>query len=314
MSNRANNAFGNAFGGNSNVNVRNMANNANVKINNTSRGNTNNSATSAGVFKIVTVILIMIIIVIVTFWIVNKIRKGNRSEKVLTQDRYLQLNDSSVVPRSVSSNKMPSPANGNEMTYNFWIHLSDNFSQSQRNKLIFFRGQRDQDSNNIIRLMKGAGPIVVIDPKSNKMKFAISTSKSNAAELDAIFDPNNTEYKKYLHTFIEYIPLQRWVNICVMIIDNSMRVYMDGDIYSVVSTNELQDTPSLNPSEDELQIGSDIGSHQTEGHLSNMRYFNYTLSQDKIRGLYRRGPFPKSWLNTFGIQNYGVQSPIYKIE
>lgn len=311
----ANNAFFN-MNENNNANVRNTGNNAksnnsNVKVANNSK---NNSGTGSGVFKVIAVVIVMIVIVIITFWIVNKLRKGSRSEKILIDDKYIQLDDNKSVPKVIDADDMESPANGNEMTYNFWIHLADNYDSSSSYKLVFFRGNMtDNSTSTSIEFSSDTGPIVVMDKTTNKMMIAIATTNSPASTLNNIFREDSEA--KYLKTYIDYVPLQRWVNISIAIIDNTMRVYLDGDIYSVVSTNEMgTNRGSLKPSEGPLQISHSSNQFKVKGHISKLRYYNHMLSQDRIRGLYRRGPFPKTWLNMLGIQKYGVQSPIYKIE
>lgn len=287
----------------SNMNVNNAGGNSPKPRQSTSMDN----FSSVGTYKIIAIVAVMIIIVIVTFWIVNKIRKGSKSDNSLIKDKYIQMDDKGLIPKEISTSNLPSPVIGNSLAYNFWLHLADNYDSTADHKIVFYRGT-------MTGAILDASPIVAMDKYTNKMHIAFQTNASETGTINQIID-NASKNEKYLYTSIEYIPLQRWVNICIMIQDNNLRVYLDGDIYSVVSTSDMTATSSgIKNNENNLILGEKNPGSQLKGHLANLQYFNYDISQGKIRNIYRKGPIPFTLLNKLGIQNYGVQSPIYKIE
>jgi hypothetical protein len=98
--------------------------------------------------------------------------------------------------------------------------------------------------------------------------------------------------------------------------DNIMTIYMDGDIYSVTTTADLlvnsnDVRPIVNSTNGDAFIGSTKFS--TLGFISKLSMYNYGLTQNQIRNLYNQGPVTKSLLSMFGIANYGVRSPIYNL-
>lgn len=309
---------------------------ANATKNNASSTNTNSSvnsttsslstmketamkyAPSAAVANIALIVVIMIIIVLITVYIIQKIRQGDREESKLIEEEYIQLDNGSSIPLVIESSKLPSPAQGTEYTYNFWMYLSDNYDSAAHHKILMYRGERDKTSEtggvgDITISTPGASPIVVLDKNNNKLMIAVATSRvKSPMSISEIFRVKNRRDEKYMTSVVDYVPLQKWVNITIMIIDNMMRIYLDGDIYSIVSTSEIENTPSILMSNTDLVI-----SHPTanvKGFLAGLKYFNHSINQQKIRSIYRTGPSPKRWLQYIGIQKYGVQSPIYKIE
>jgi hypothetical protein len=302
-------------GKNANTNVMNKLNNANTTRNNAGLKNsnivTNASSKSNGmqIFKIFMIVIIMIIIIGITFWIIVKMKKGNKSESKLLKESYVSL-DEKVDP--IDSSRMPVPAEGNEYTFNFWVYLSDNYASSAQHKIVMYRGEKEDESN-IMRFRPSSTPIVVMDKTNNIMRVAVATSKvTSSMTLDEIFSPGNSNDKKYLTGMVTRFPLQKWVNITIMVIDNNLRIYVDSDIHSVYSTSEINGSPSIKISSGNIQVGHQ--SNGVKGHFSNLRYFNHSVSQEKLKAIYYAAPIPKTFLRYFGFDKYGVQSPIYKIE
>lgn len=269
---------------------------------------------AVNIFSIILVVIIMVVIVGVTIWIINRIKDGSKKQKELTPSKYVQLNGKKDVPFTISADELPSAAMGNDFTMSFWIYLAENYDVSTNHKLIFYRGEQEGTSTSPL-MIKASNPVVAMDRDTNKMHIAVATTRVNdSMSLDEIFDMRNPSDKRYLTTSIEYVPLQRWVNVTIMIIDNVMRIYLDGDIYSVASTNEIKGSPSIIASEDDITVGTTNQSMNVQGHFSNFRYYNHSIPHAQIKGIYRQGPVKSSWLSLAGLGRYGVQSPIYKIE
>lgn len=299
-------------------NTNNTNNSSNAKTASSSRSQSAKEtvmkyAPSVSIVNIILIILVMVIIVSITVYIVNRLRQGDREESSLIDDEYLQLDDKAKIPLVIDSSNLPSAAQGNEYTYNFWIYLSENYDASTHHKIIMYRGEREGiNTGGDVIIAPGASPIVVMDRSSNKLMVAVATSRvKTPMSIRDIFDVKNRRDERYMTSVVDYIPLQKWVNITVMIIDNMMRIYLDGDIYSVVSTSEIENTPSIVMNDKDLVV-----SHETshvKGFLAGLKYYNHSINHQNIRNIYRAGPSRKRWLQYLGIQRYGVQSPIYKI-
>jgi len=288
-------------------------NNAGISSINTSRL----SGGALNIFNIILIVIVMLIILGVTIWIINKIKDGSKKQKELTPTRYMQLNSKKDIPHTIPADELPAAALGNDFTMSFWIYLAENYEQSANHKIIFYRGEQEGTSINPF-MLKPSCPIVAMDRDTNKMHIGVATTRVNdSMSLNEIFNMTNPAEKRYLVSSIEYVPLQRWVNITVMIIDiidNVMRIYLDGDIYSVASTSEIKGSPGIIASEDDVVVGSPNQSMNVQGHFANFRYYNHSIPQQKIKGIYRSGPVKSSWLSLAFLGNYGVRSPIYRLE
>lgn len=268
--------------------------------------------TGQNVLKIILILLIMVIIVGVTIWIIVRLKRGSKRETDLTKnEKLVQLDSKKNIPMTISSDDMPPPAMGNDYTLNFWIYLSENYQSSADHKIVFYRGVKDGTAASPL-VLNPSSPVVAMNKDSNKMHIAVATTQATSPDsLDDIFFSGD---KKYLRTTIDYIPQQQWVNVTVMVIDNILRVYLDGDIYSVASTSEIPGSPGLQTNEEDITVGSSSQSLNVQGFFAHFRYFNHSIPQNQIRTIYRNGPTSKSLFSMFGLGQYGLQSPIYKIE
>jgi len=223
-------------------------------------------------------------------------------------------------------------------------------------KLVFYRGSSDNLST--------ASPVVTMDGLSNKMYIAIktvNTSLDNDCNLNVAnirfhnyFNAvKNTQFpqnipgapktqsvpsyadpkeNKYVILTIDYIPLQRWVNIAFIINNKLLTVLIDGEIYSVTSTDEIMmGLPQAfdqygNPVDVNIILDKGSGNIYpgttskitnpavVDGYLSKLQFYNYAVSISDLRDYYKAGPIVSSSL--FGIPlplNYGIRSPIYNL-
>jgi hypothetical protein len=170
-----------------------------------------------------------------------------------------------------------------------------------------------------------ANPVVFMDGKSNSMYFALSTTATPSGGLYnlnciarspgttcALTTPTN-----HLVTKLEYTPLQRWVLTTFVVRDNTATLFVDGDIYSIVSTNDVkvamnQARPLIRGTAGDIVIGDP--NLTLNGFLSKFEFFNYALSQKQVQDIYKSGPVNSGLLGKFGIGNYGFRSPVYNLD
>lgn len=273
------------------------------------------------VVKIVIIIVVMLVIVFVAMYIVNLFKSNSLKEVKLT-NKVLKMDDRSTLPLIINSSSITSAMRGQEFSFNFWIYLSDTYDKTSQHKIIFQRGN-DTTSNGTTLpslLNEKTNPIVAMDKDTNRMMVAVNTSNVKAGmTLTDIFkkDPITKRYKgPYLITSIDYIPLQRWVNITLTVRDNMLCLFMDGDLYSIVTTvdaaGENGNIPFLRIPTGSLTIGDPRNS--TRGFLTKFNYYNYALAQNQIQKIYNEGPASAGFLSWFGLNRYGLRSPIYEID
>lgn len=277
----------------------------------------------------VTILLFIFVILYITFAMKSSSLKG----KVLS-NTPLKL-DKLENPLVISNGDMPKPTVGREYSYGFWMYL-DQFTQSTKHKLVMYRGNVDD--------VTAANPLIFMDNKSNKLYVVVKTSESSLSNtdkgnLDSILTNNyfmsNKSYddssiNKHLVLSIDYIPIQRWVHIAVVVDNKLITLYMDGELYSVKSVDEfkaarqpyvtrLGKTVDYNliveKSEGDLFIGkSSVGDRVTiNGYIGKIEYFNYALTIKEVKKSYESGPLTSGILSRIGINQYGFRSPVYKL-
>ena len=257
----------------------------------------------------------MLLLVLIVVYIVSLIKK-NKLSSVILHDKVIQLDSAGAVPYVIESSKMGLPSVGQEFSYSLWLYLGNNYSPTIRHKLIFQRGNTSQEKDGFTNQ---TNPIIFMDKSTNRLYVAMSTTNVNTDHtLDQIIQ-RNAEGKftsQYLISYIDYVPLQRWVNVTVVSKDNMMMVFFDGDLYSATSVSDIsfasKQRPVIRSTRGEAIIGD--SQYQVQGYISHSQFFNYALSQREVTKIYNTGPNKKSILSFIGLDKYGVRSPVYNIE
>ncbi len=306
---------------------------------------------------ILLIVGIVLVFVVVIIYIMFTLKSSKLVGKKLTS-KPIKLNEVAE-PIEISGGELPKPVVGREYSYSFWVYL-DNYEQTYSkdgagkiipiDKLVFYRGE----SGNVA----SANPIVFMDGLSNKMYIAIktqNTSLSSVLNVANKVDYNGNLYyirfmnyflnsslklrdganalhdaiNKYLVLTVDYVPLQRWVNVTFVIDNKVTSVFMDGEIYSVKSTEEFKALrePELDvrgkpidvnvivdKTDGNMYIGkSSVGNkYAAPGYLGKLQYFNYAVSMKEVRDIYNDGPLDDASLLGMKLK-YGIRSPIYKL-
>lgn len=130
---------------------------------------------------------------------------------------------------------------------------------------------------------------------------------------------------------IEYVPLQRWVHVAVVVNETVnrgyIRSYVDGEL---VATSTSDDSVKLDndvsvsvnytglnlAKKGDIYIGGDIYNTDTprgfSGLVSRVTVSNYDMNGSQIRNIYVKGPVD-SLTSKLGLGAYGVRNPIYKV-
>lgn len=253
--------------------------------------------------------VVLFVSVIVTIIIINRIKNVNKKSVKVLSAPYHNLDDrnnSLIVP----AKKLPISQNGTDQTYDFWLYLGDNFEATTGYKVVFSRDISDQPSGTV---SKDAGPIVCLDKSVNRLLVAVPTNSLRKSQytLDEVYASGSSN-PGFLVTYIETIPLQKWTQVTVMLKDNELRLYLNASIYSAVSATEMSSGNAMvKINEGNLYIGDPM--RIVRGYLSNFRYYNHVLPQMALKSNYTRGPMQSNWLKWFGLNQYGMRSPFYKV-
>lgn len=288
----------------------------------------------------------------------------------LTNKLFVELPDS-IVPRKgtqvtkIDGGALPPSTNGNRATFLFWMYIHDiDLLSGEDLRHVFHRGDETT---------KGASPAVYLDGVKNRLyiRFAKDTDKTGndfttvgptdlkeqikrAKEFSGTTD---SEYVSILGTqdipndatgtldaikidlathgvIVDYIPLQRWVHVAVVVNETVNRgyitTYLDGEVVSSISSNDrvtLSDASGgkninvnftgLNLSKKgDIYIGGESYNENMpkgfSGLVSRVVVSNFDMNGEEIRDIYLRGPV-ENITSKLGLPAYGVRSPIYKI-
>ena len=249
-------------------------------------------------YGLIAVIVIAIICVaVVYYFIANAV--FNKKSIIIEKTKFPIKGN---VESTILIENFPSAGNGNRRTYTFWVYVNDVNNASGKPKHIFSIGDDgiDKISNS---------PIVILKDSKLLIHFP-STDISNDDSIDKITqDKNNT-------VAFDYLPMQRWVHIAVVISDDyqgaTISLYMDAQLVS--STTNGKDSKELKnlnlDKTGKLIVGGDnTATYGFNGLLSKVGIHNYDLNSRDIYNIYSEGPID-GLLASLG---YGVRSPLYKL-
>jgi len=245
-------------------------------------------------------------------------------------NRYLISKKSFLVPQSrypvvgteyskLMADGIPSAGNGKRTAITFWIYVHDldKFKGTMRH--VFHRGdQTIVDAS--------PSPVVFLDSDTNKLHIGFSPVKSTSTATTAA--TLATHLVQNHGITIDYIPLQRWVHVAVVVNENSnsgnIMAYVDGELVKIRKSKEAYSSTVATPLEmQNLQLDRSgniwVGGSMTEdagpgfsGLVSKIKFYNYDVNAKDVYNDYMSGPID-SLLAKMGLPVYGVRSPVYKL-
>lgn len=195
-----------------------------------------------------------------------------------------------IVNGTIDGNKTvrPFPANkiiqsidgayGIEFSYNFWINVSK--WTSSASKHIFHKGTQPgtqkggQNADGRVEPIQIAiqAPGVWLDKAENNLRVCMNVFNDS--------DSGN----KHLECFtVNDIPLNKWVNIAVVVINRNVDVYINGHL-------KRRHTLSSLPVQNYENVYVNAFDQGIDGNVSNLQYFNYALPIWKIEQIMNNGP------------------------
>lgn len=224
------------------------------------------STTSRFIFIILlligTIILIQVFINVVPWlmstnspYLVKGMIPGNASV-VIHQDQNL----SGAVPIERSNNGQ----SGIECSWSVWLNITDVSSSTQQYKHVFHKGEQNIDTDTGMNFPNN-GPGLYISPNTNELVVIMNT-----------FSVINEEIK------IPNVPMNKWVNVVIRIMNNTVDVYVNG---ALAKRHVLSSVPKQNYGN--VYVASNGGF---SGNLSDLRYYNYALQPGEILSIANGGP------------------------
>lgn len=215
------------------------------------------------------------------------------------------------VDSSGSVVSLPSLHNGNEYSVSYWLYIDD-FVNTSTPKLITF-------SSNSTTL-SDASMIMYMDPDYVKMNLLLRTSSASGVtnNLNTI---HNSSLCNFYRAGVSYVPVSRWINVTVVVDNFYVQLFLDGELRHVIDTNETFTNGTTacrsnitNTIGRNFYAGSPNGGEHVQGFLSKMKFFNYALTLDHAKTLYKTGPLHQSILSKMGVPMYGLRNPFYRVD
>jgi len=288
---------------------------------------------------IVVVIIAIIIAYVMYSYIANSL--FNQSKLIVSATKLPVICN---IKNKFSLDRTLKSGNGIKRTYTFWIYIKDMSHQYFKN--VLYIGSENS--------LKNRSPQIFLDKTKNKLYIRFNKKYNNVPGSSDIFadkeeqpsiesmfgdDVDNgsyTEFRKYMEQgmCIEYIPIQRWVHIGIVVNDfgtssgGNISTYIDGELVGIAEHGEpcrgigIGENPhtydiinlDLDGGEN-LVIGGNFDTDNTPGFsglICKFTMFNYDLNDRDIYNNYNEGPIDNV-MAKLGLGAYGLRSPIYRI-
>jgi len=233
--------------------------------------------------------------------------------------------------------------NGNKRTYCFWIYIFDIKAADGQYRHV--ASIYPNKSDTVFHSVKDSTIYIRLDSKKNSLEVRFPPVKDGISDTNNLLnDTKNTflvntkgtENKNLVTGVeIEYIPIQRWVHVGIVINDiggGSFNIFIDGN-YTKTENNQTvssKDNSSNNRShygtnsvinvaklnlnnKGFLHVGGEEPNYGFSGLISKFTIFNYDMNRNDIYKEYSSGPM-KGVLASMGLTAYGIRNPIYKIK
>jgi len=244
-------------------------------------------------------LVLLLVTIAITVWVIvyvfNEYNTSNLVTATLQKDP-VKVNNSGVI--NVTADKtLPAAKNGNEASLSFWTFVANETNDASTGPKL------------ILGVMESTSSIQQASP--------LFTMESDTNELQLQIVPNTNGSPVSIKG--GYLPMQRWVNITVVIENNFIQLYVDGELRNV------QDVDSTVKMNGNIYIGGTGGvvssggvtnpqiSQSIQGFISKIQAFNYALTIDHVKIVYRKGPLTSNVLSKIGIPMYGIRNPFYDI-
>jgi hypothetical protein len=234
--------------------------------------------------------------------------------------------------------------NGNKRTYCFWIYIFDIKAADGQYRHV--ASIYPNKSDTVFHSVKDSTIYIRLDSKKNSLQVRFPTVDDDKTTFEAdsgkmpinefLVNTKGTENKNLVTGVeIEYIPIQRWVHVGIVINDiggGSFNIFIDGN-YTKTENNQTvssKDNSSNNRShygtnsvinvgklnmnhKGVLHVGGVAPAYGFSGLISKFTIFNYDMNRNDIYKEYSSGPM-KGVLASMGLTAYGIRNPIYKIK
>jgi hypothetical protein len=242
-----------------------------------------------------------VMVIYVVLYLFKQFNMTSLKTLTLLKDKPLRITGNAMHNLS-ESESIPSQSHGKEFSMSFWVYV-DNEEMESTSEPKFVIGRTSGPT-----ATASANPLVYMDSAENKMHVVVRTNYSlgytTLASLHAAGVRKMT---------VDYIPLQRWVNVIVVVDQNYVQLFVDGELRQVDDLSQGTNKVVMDSSGD-IYSGGNTNIATFKGYLSKVQWFNYAVTIDHAKIVYAAGPLRKTVLSLLGLPMYGVRSPFVRID
>ena len=279
----------------------------------------------------------------------------NQKMLILPETEFPLLGTHQTVASGVN---IPGTGNGQRLTFAFWIYINNMATYANLYRHVLHRGDPgimmssplvyiDKNTNKlVVRFETNSAATVTGQPKSMSQPFIAannitSTTDTNATMYTGLDSSTNVDDNKIALDLltrgitIDYVPLQRWVHVAVVVNEQSSKgtisAFVDAELVKQLSSQQTTfinvvsggGSATINPNYSFQNLILDKGGNVYvggnpmdpnigpgfDGLVSCVTFANYDMNIKNIYDLYMRGPTG----NMLAKIGYGLRSPIYKL-
>lgn len=178
---------------------------------------------------------------------------------------------------------------GIQFTMNFWMYIKDwNYAYDSEKIIVYWKG-KDRTRSVL------CGDLDIEDTNSsqkNRNKQPSDVYKGNGGLTISLGKNKNTLIVRYSllngkvdKITIDNIPLQKWINVCVVLDQRNLDIFLNSKLYASL---KLSNIPVY---EKKDLFVTPHGGFQ--GMISKFQYFNRQINMGEIKNIFTNGPFVK---------------------
>jgi hypothetical protein len=262
---------------------------------------------------VMAIAVLVIIVLALGIWLVHRYLV-NSLKRTLVQADPLHCTSSTAVSKS-----LPAFNNGVEYSVAFWTYVQNNITSDKSMNVLSTHGvQATIDKNGKIKIVWKSATDDDDDDDDDKKKKKKKKDDDDDDDDDKKKKKKKDDDKKKKKkvdkkpknvlgsTTVNYMPLQRWVHIMVVVKQFVVILYIDGEVYSVeqVESGKKVALPSA-----ATTIGAPNGA---DVFVSRVVIYNYAASVFEARRQQGVGPVDNGLLGVLGIKSYKLQWPLVK--
>ncbi len=219
------------------------------------------------IFRVVFCIVIFIILLIIGTKLIIYFLSPSKSpyliKNTINGENQMVISTNPNVSGSIPIYRSTNEDNGVEFSWSCWINITDLQYGYGKYKHIFHKGNDSVGDNGIVDPNNAPG--LYIHPTQNALVVIMNTYSTINEEI-----------------LITNIPLNKWVNVIIVVNGNVLSVYING---TLVKLHQLSDVPKQNYGD--VYVAMNGGFN---GYISKLRYFDYAIQPGEIQYVNYWGP------------------------